>query len=112
MGQGTGANTEEAYSGGRQAELAAQRILGTSVDFEDAIAAAKKAAGKIPGVTGWNGYSEQHADSIRDVEDQCITIAGNTQSGAEEISLTDRESGGEFSTSNVELPRPVNVELY
>ncbi|SIO85789.1 hypothetical protein [Nocardiopsis sp. JB363] len=112
MGNGTGANTGEAHSGGVQAEPPAQRILGTSVDFEDAISDAGKAAGNVPGVTGWSGYSGEHADSIRDVEDQCVAIAGNTQAGAEEISRTDHESGGDFSASGGNLSRPINVELY
>ncbi len=108
MGQGTGADTEEAHSGGRSAELAAERIIGTSVDFEEAISDAKAAAGKEPGVGGWSAYSNDHADSIRDVEDQCRGLAENTQSGAEEISRNDQDSGDEISASGDELSRPVN----
>lgn len=113
MGQGTGANTQEAQSGGLSAEISAERIIGTSADFEDAIVEAKKAAGKTPGITGWSNYSEAHVDHIRDVEEQCMTIAGNTQSGAEEIYQNDQDSGGGISASGNELSRPVNGEnLY
>ena len=104
VGEGTGANTEEAHAGGSQAEaIAAGRIMGTAVDFEEAITKADNGSGSSsPGITEWSSYKEQ-ADKLRDVEDQCRDIAENIQGGAEEFSVVDQDSRQQFRVPGDDL---------
>lgn len=95
------ANPEEAHAGGSDSEAAAAQLSSLPTDFEELISRSKTATDPEPTIGGWNSFGDEFVEHMHTVKEQADIIAGNIQSGAEDISRTDAENSENYSSTNI-----------
>ncbi|MEU2940810.1 hypothetical protein ABZ620_07570 [Nocardiopsis alba] len=100
-------NVDDAHSGGTASEEAAAQLRDLPADFEDLALGVGERMSKAPGVENWDVFSEAHSSHMEKVKEHALTLAGNIQSGAEEVSSTDAESEDVYNSTDMPM-RPVN----
>lgn len=99
------ANPEEGHAGGVASEEAAAQLSSLPTDFEELLTKAKSATDPEPTIGGWNIFGDDFVEHMHTVKEQADIIAGNIQSGAEDISNTDAQNADDYSSTDI----PPNV---
>lgn len=104
-----GVNPNQAAAAGGQASGIAEGFKGLAEGFRTAVGDAADAAGKEPGVAGWESdFGSDWVSSLTEVEKHGVAVGNNEKSGAGQGADTDTDIGKGFG--GVDVPwRPLVI---
>ena len=104
-----GVNPNQAAAAGGQASGIAEGFKGLAEGFRTAIGDAAAAAGKDPGVAGWEAdFGSTWVDALTEVEKHGVALGNNEKSGAGQGVDTDTDIGTDYR--GVDVPwRPLVI---
>lgn len=104
-----GANLADAAYKNQLAKQTAEELSGITAKFTEAMLNAKDQLGKLPGVEGYEEYSEEWDNALKSMEEHAMSIAFGVDQSASDIKTVDEEARADYSNIGGLLGRQVNA---